>query len=229
LAKKSRTPPPPRRPVQAPQRRSSTSPQAPTDRRRLLLPILFGISGIILVFVVIGVLTLFNGGDSSEASAATALRAAGCTVQAAKASSRKHVTSLDAKIKYNTTPPSNGSHYFSPAIWDFYTTPANPIQVVHNAEHGRVILWWGNKVPSSTVDKLHAFYNESPNGMLGTPYPALGNKVAITAWTAPSGGTGEGHVAVCTTFDEDAFKKFRDAFRGKGPERFPVDSLAPGQ
>ena len=228
LAKKSRTPPPPRRPVQAPQRRSKT-PEVPAERRRLLLPILFGISGIILVFVVVGVLTLFNGGKSSDAAAATALRAAGCTVKVAAATSRKHVTSLSAKIKYNTTPPSNGSHYAAPAIWDFYTTPANPIQVVHNEEHGGVILWWGNKVPSSTVDRMHAFYNESQNGMLGTPYPALGNKVAITAWTAPSGGLGEGHVAVCTTFNEDAFKKFRDAFRGKGPERFPVDSLAPGQ
>jgi len=227
LAKKSRTPPPPRRPVQAPQRRSKT-PQAPTDRRRLVLPILFAVSGIVLVFVVIGVITLVNGGKSSDASAATALRAAGCTVQVADAKSRKHVTSLSTKIKYNTTPPSNGSHYFSPAIWDFYTEPANPIQVVHNEEHGGVILWWGNKVPSSTVDRMHAFYNESPNAMLGTPYPALGNKVAITAWTAPSGGMGEGPVATCSTFNEAAFKKFRDAYRGKGPERFPVDSLTPG-
>ena len=122
------------------------------------------------------------------------------------------------------TPPSNGSHYFSPAIWDFYTTAANPIQVVHNEEHGGVIIWWGDKVPQATVEKLHDFYNESPNGMLGTPYPKLGNKVAITAWTAPAGGTGEGRVAVCTAFNEDAFTAFRDAFRGKGPERFPVDT-----
>ena len=91
-----------------------------------------------------------------------------------------------------------------------------------------MIIWWGDKVPPATVDKLHAFYNESPNGMLGTPYPKLGNKVAITAWTAPDGGTGEGRIAICTAFDEDAFKTFRDAFRGKGPERFPLDTLTPG-
>ena len=76
---------------------------------------------------------------------------------------------------------------------------------------------------------MHAFYNESPNGMLGTPYPALGNKVAITAWTAPVGRHwARGTSPTCSTFNEAAFKKFRDAFRGKGPERFPVDSLTPG-
>ena len=156
------------------------------------------------------------------------MKAAGCTVQNVTATSRKHVTSLSAKVKYNTTPPSNGSHYFSPAIWDFYTEPAKPLQVVHNMEHGGVVIWWGDKVPSSTVERMRAFYNESPDGMVGTPLASLGNKVAITAWTAPAGGTGTGHAAVCTSFDEDAFATFRDAYRGEGPERFPVDQLRPG-
>jgi hypothetical protein len=156
------------------------------------------------------------------------MRAAGCTLKTAKATSRTHVTNFGAKIKYNTDPPSNGSHYFQPAVWDFYTTPADPIQVVHNEEHGGAILWWGNKVPASTVDQLRAFYHSSPNGVLGTPYAKLGSKVAITAWTAPSGGMGEGHAAVCPTFNEKAFKAFRDAYRGKGPERYPLDIETPG-
>ena len=64
--------------------------------------------------------------------------------------------------------------------------------------------------------------------MLGTPYAKLGSKVAITAWTAPSGEMGEGHAAVCPTFNEEAFAAFRDAYRGEGPERFPVDTQTPG-
>ena len=31
------------------------------------------------------------------------------------------------------------------------------------------MIWWGPKVPTSTVDQLEAFYRESPNSMLGTP------------------------------------------------------------
>jgi hypothetical protein len=195
-----------------------------------MMLVAFAGSGVVALIIVIAVIALAGGGGgSSSAEAEKAMSTAGCTLKTARATSRKHVSSLDAKIKYNTDPPSNGSHYYSPAVWDFYTAAtANPVQVVHNEEHGGVILWWGSKVPSSTVDALRAFYNESPNGMLGTPYPKLGSKVAITAWTAPSGGMGEGHAAVCPTFNEKAFTAFRDAYRGKGPERYPLDSETPG-
>ena len=189
---------------------------------------LFAASGVVALGVVIGVILVTRDGEPSNVAVATAMRTAGCTLKTARALSRQHVTSLDAKVKYNTDPPSSGSHYYQPAFWDFYTTPANPVQVVHNQEHGGVIMWWGSKVPQATVDKLHAFYNSSPNGMLGTPYASLGNKVALTAWTSPAGGLGHGHVAVCPTFDEKAFTAFRDAYRGKGPERYPLDTETPG-
>ena len=70
--------------------------------------------------------------------------------------------------------------------------------------------------------------------MLVTPHPRLGRRIALTAWTAPFTQAGErerigqGHVAICTRFDEEAFAAFRDAHRGKGPERIPVDENRPG-
>jgi len=196
-----------------------------------MLLVIFALSGVIGLAVVIGVIALTRGGGGSSTSpsgVAAEMRAAGCKFTTAKATSRQHVTSLSAKIKYNTTPPSNGSHYYSPAVWGFYTTPANPVQVVHNEEHGGVILWWGSKVPQSTIDQLRSFYDSSPNTMFGTPYPSLGKNVAITAWNAPPGGMGNGVVAVCPAFNEKAFTAFRDAYRGKGPERYPVNIQTPG-
>jgi hypothetical protein len=180
-----------------------------------------------MVAAVVALIYFTTGGASAGVTGA--MRDAGCTLKTVNATSRKHVTSLEAKIKYNTDPPSNGTHYYQTAIWDFYTTPAVPVQVVHNEEHGGVILWWGNKVPQSTVDELRTFYQSSPNGMLGTPYSKLGSKIALTAWTAPISGLGEGHLAVCPGFDEGAFSAFRDAYRGRGPERYPLDTLTPGQ
>jgi len=90
---------------------------------------------------------------------------------------------LTTKVKWSTFPPSGGSHYPLWAVWGFYTQPVNPRQVVHNLEHGGVVLWWGPKVPESTVSRLRAFYNQSPTGMFGTPLAGLGNKVAVSAWT----------------------------------------------
>jgi hypothetical protein len=229
VAKKTRTPAPPR-PVQAPQRRGKGGKKGqPTDTRSKWL--LIGACGVVALIAVAAVIAVTSRGSGSTASAAnvpTTMQAAGCTFKTVKATGRQHVTSLEQKIKYNTSPPSNGNHYYSPATWGFYASAANPIQVVHNEEHGGVIIWWGDKVPQATVDKLHDFYSSSPNGMLGTPYPKLGKKIALTAWTAPSGGLGQGHLAVCGSYNKKAFAAFRDAFRGKGPERYPLNTLTPG-
>jgi uncharacterized protein DUF3105 len=100
---------------------------------------------------------------------------------------------------------------------------------VHNLEHGGVTINWGSKISKAQINKIQRFYDESPNAMLAFPLPALGNKIALVAWTEkPNEPRGQNRIAKCPRFDEKAFKAFRDAFRGKGPERFPVDSLTPG-
>ena len=97
-----------------------------------------------------------------------------------------------------------------------------------------MIIWWGDEVPAVTVAKLRAFYDESPVAMFGTPYPRLGSKIALTAWTGnPAryyvhGYYGMGHIAICPGFDAKAFTAFRDAYRGKGPEGIPMSADEPG-
>ena len=39
---------------------------------------------------------------------------------------------------------------------------------------------------------------------------------------------GDGHFALCPGFNEKAFTTFRDAFRGKGPERFLLSQMVAG-
>ena len=68
-----------------------------------------------------------------------------------------------------------------------------------------MIVWWGDKVPADTVAKMREFYNSDPAGMLGTPYPKLGSKIAFTAWTGnpatyfKNGDYGEGRIAIPQT------------------------------
>jgi Protein of unknown function (DUF3105) len=179
------------------------------------------VAAIVIVAVVAVVLT--RGDDSSGSAltptAAAALSDAGCTYRRYPSEGRGHVSSLDASVKYKTFPPTSGTHYQYPLVWNRYSQSVPLVAEVHNLEHGGIIIQYGSKVPRATVDKLIAFYDSSPNAMLLAPLPKLGNKIAITAWT---------RLATCTRFDEAAFAAFRDAFRGKGPERFPVSSLTPG-
>jgi len=235
--KKSRTPQPPRRPVQAPKRRDTpptrSTQRAPTERRRWL--VLGGAGAAVVAIVVVLVVVFATGG--AGASVTKTLQAAGCSYQTFVNHDRHHVASLDAKIKYKTFPAVAGPHYQQPMPFGRYPTPVTEIQKVHNLEHGAVVIQYGNKVPSSTVDKLTQFYDSSPNGMLMAPLPKLGSKIALEAWTADlsklpagvsTGYQGEGRLAFCGSYDAKAFKTFRDAYRGKGPERFPMSALAPG-
>jgi hypothetical protein len=228
LAKKARTPRPP---VQAPKTRTGPGREGTSERNARLMMYALAGSGVVVLVGVIAFLALASGGGgggSDDKGVAQAMTAAGCTYKVVKGDTAgHHVTSLSAKIKYNTFPPSSGTHYYVPAVWDFYTDPVNPIQVVHNEEHGGVILWWGPKVPASTIEQLRRFYDEDPVSMLGTPIAGLGDKVAVTAWTSDSDGI-HGRVAICPRFDENAFTKFRDAFRGEGPEGIPEEANQPG-
>jgi hypothetical protein len=237
--KKPRTPTPPRR-VQAPQRRHDPKPGLDLGMRHRAL--LYGIAaaGIVILAVVVAVIAL-AGGSSTSKKVASAMTTAGCNFKTVNAYVPKgqgvHVSSLTKKFPWNTDPPSNGQHYPVWAVWGFYTDPINPRMVVHNEEHGGVILWWGTKVPQSTVSKLRAFYNEQPDGVFGTPYAKLGSKIAITAWTGNPADYGrnnyygQGHIAICPSYTnatEKAFAAFRSAYRGKGPEGIPLSADKPG-
>ena len=235
--KKPKTPPAPRK-VQAPKQRTDSSGGGLSNRTMLYVA-----AGIVVVaLVAAGGFFAFAGSSSSgDKHVASLMEAAGCNYKTVKAyvppGQGVHVNSLTKKFPWNTDPPSNGQHYPLWAVWGFYNQPVNPRMVVHNEEHGGVILWWGADVPASTVDQLRSFYNEQPDGTFGTPYAKLGSKVAISAWTGDpakytqNGYYGQGHLAICPRLDSatlTAFEAFRKAYRGKGPEGIPLSLDEPG-
>lgn len=203
--KKPRTPPAPRK-VQAPTKRTTPPGGLRKIGNRTWL-YLGGGAAVVILLVLIGVFALGAGGGTTEEQVSKLMTAANCNFRTVKAyvppGQGVHVNSLTKKFPWNTDPPSNGQHYPLWAVWGFYTQPINPRRVVHNEEHGGVVVWWGTKVPASTVAQLRDYYDEQPDGSFGTPYPKLGSKVAITAWTGdPSkygknGYFGQGHIAIC--------------------------------
>jgi hypothetical protein len=215
------------------------------------------IAALIVIAAAAGGFALASGGNSSSstsnsATGSSAVRAAmlaaHCTYKDVlplppkkdKTNYHADVPTLHTPMKglWSSFPPSGGAHYYQWALWGFYTDPVNPRQVVHNEEHGGVIIWWGTKVPASTVNQLQSFYQQQPVGVFGTPLTSiagksLGDKIALTAWTGNvadyyhNGYYGVGHVAICPNYNEHAFTVFRDAYRGKGPEGIPVSADQP--
>ena len=238
--KKPKTPPPPRgdqpRRVQAPQVRGTTrSPDELQARHRAILYAIAG-SGAVALIVVVLLIALGGAGTPSGKKVAKLMTAAGCTFSSNKIvvpNGKTHVASLTAKFPWTTSPPDGGPHYPLWAVWGFYTEPVNPRMVVHNEEHGGVILWWGTKTPSATVKQLRDFYNEQTTATFGTPYANFGSRIAITAWTGNAnsyqrnGDYGEGHIATCLKWNaatKKAFTAFRNTYRGHGPEGIPLSA-----
>jgi hypothetical protein len=216
--KKPRTPPPPRR-VQAPQRRVDAP--DPAARQRMIL---YGISGagIVALVVVVLIVALAGGGSNAKAAIKT-IRAQGCQYRKYPALPRTpHYSTLtpNPPPKWNSFPPTSGRHYYQPLPFGLYTEAVPEIRLVHNLEHGAVILQYGDKVSAAQVQQINAWYQKDANAIVVAPLPKLGNKVALTSWT---------NWTECGGFDEKAANAFRKAFRYHAPEQFPKSFLDPGQ
>jgi hypothetical protein len=231
MARKDRAPTPPKR-VQAPQQRRT--PQSPEAVRKQKL-IVYGIaaSGVLALGVVLLLVAFGGGGGGGDARAA--LEDAGCTLVnvpgVMNASDHSDVPTPSTKMTWNTDPPSNGKHYGTTIIFGAYNEPLQQQLLVHNYEHGGVGIQYGSEVSRETIQQLRDFYDNDPDGLVLAPYPSLGNKIALTSWTAKPqepGKKGTGHVAKCTKFDEKAFNAFLDAYGFDGPEPFPRNALQPG-
>ncbi|HET6643302.1 MAG TPA: DUF3105 domain-containing protein [Gaiellaceae bacterium] len=172
-------------------------------------------SGLAILGIVAAAFAFSGGGNGSGAQdAITALREAGCTYVSPSPQGRTHVSALPKGFKANSVPRSSGPHSPQTIIYGAYTDEVPELNAVHNLEHGAVILYYGPRVPASTVDSMVGFYNEDPDGLIVSKHPNLGGDVAFVSWA---------HVARCPKFEDDLAQKFVDEFAFKGPESCKSD------
>ena len=218
MAKKSRTPPPPR-PVQAPKRRVERR----RDGRGRLVYAVLGAIAVAAVAAVGIALAVRGGGTSGDA-------AAGCTTRHFPQQSRAHVARAAKGFTYNSFPPTSGPHHPIPAIWGVYEEPIPELTLIHNLEHGGIVVQYGDQVPQKTVNAILQWYNSDPKGVIVAPLPRLSTiqakppadaerKVYVTAWQ---------NLMTCQGFDAGAFSSFRKGHRYNGPEKFPPTYYLPG-
>jgi Protein of unknown function (DUF3105) len=188
------------------------------------------IAAVVIAAGAVGIAMAFRGGSGAEANGVDGP----CVRQTFPPQGRQHVQELGKNFTYNSFTPTSGPHYPVPAVYNIYDQPVPEIRLVHNLEHGAIVVQYGSKVPRSVIQQIADWYAKSPLGMIvaplptaqsdlhSTPTPGADKKIFVTAWT---------HLASCSTFDEDAFSRFRDDYRGpKGdnPEKYPLSELQPG-
>ena len=201
--------------------------------------------GFVLVLAVLAVLVfVLAGGDDSSGSVdpdvlpsggsvpeqkdfdlTKAAAAAGCELRDVKASgSFDHTTDPNERVKYNSNPPTSGRHYVIPADDGAYSTAPTDEQLVHELEHGRVIIWFKPTLPADTRADLKALFDEDTYQMVLVPRAKMPYQVAASAWNGTPEPSGLGRLITCNTVEPglwDALRSFRDEHRSNGPEPVP--------
>ena len=180
----------------------------------------------------------FSGDDAGATAASGA-----CEIQTLEAQGQGHVERLPRDFEPTSYPRVTGPHSGQTAIYGEYDEPVPELNVVHNLEHGAVVVRWGPGISEETENAIRSWYRTDARGLIIAPLPEneqseeLRGKITLAAWVAtlededdPSSEIvkQEGKLAVCSEFDEEAFDSFVDDYRVKGPERFELDQLQPG-
>jgi hypothetical protein len=185
-------------------RRAGTSGGAGLDWR------VVAIAGAILVAVVIVVLAvLLSGGDSNFQG----------VIQPDEG--RNHVA-VGQFPTYQSVPATSGNHWSSaspgpacPMSWGVYTTAVLEPCVVHNLEHGGIVIWYRSTLPADQVAKLTSFVDAQLTGAqfkyVLSPWTGkdFGHPIAVTAWR---------WLLYLDSADTDGIRTFAGLHYGKSPE-----------
>ena len=132
-------------------------------------------------------------------------------------------------MTYNSFPPSSGPHYQQPAPWGIYEDPIKQTILVHNLEHGGIVVQYGD-VGEETVKDIQSFYQDDPNGARRRAVPEAreedrADRVERARVRAQPERAGPGRCRKrprhdLHEWDANAAEKFRDERRNKAGERY---------
>jgi uncharacterized protein DUF3105 len=162
--------------------------------------------------------------DQKTSDLSAAMKAAGCKLTTEKSDSREHTTDIKQAVKYRTNPPTDGKHYFQPAKDGAYDNPPPDQQLVHNLEHGRVVVWFKRSLPKNARANIKAFFDEDTFQMVLAPRQNMPYQIAASAWNRDPTPNGTGRLMSCARYTPavfDALRAFREANRSNGPEPVP--------
>jgi hypothetical protein len=180
---------------------------------------LLAIGGVLLAGVLVVVLVLLLGSGSNP-NAGVAQADDGATHITDGATCRENPTSCGvSENPYSSLPATSGPHWGQVANWGVYTTPANESQLIHNLEHGGIVIWYDPSLDAASVDTLVRYVEtQTASGVSGrykfilTPWGGadpLGSPVVATAWR---------YTLELETADTGVIGEFARARYGRSPE-----------
>lgn len=178
---------------------------------------------VVAVALAVGLGILFErrGGEAQvPTDVGVSAGAANCSdLETAEALGRDHINEDDG-VDYNTDPPTSGPHLETPAQPTFYgaNQEVDPKSLVHNHEHGQIVIWYSPDAPEAVTDDLQAIQQQQESATVAAPYDGIEApyNFALTAWvTDPEP---QGVIQRCEQVSQEVVDDFRRSHQGFGPE-----------
>lgn len=137
---------------------------------------------------------------------------AGCgQIQRPQDQGRDHIQPGAPHDRYSSTPPTSGPHYGTPASAGFYSSALPPEQVVHNLEHGQIVIWYKPDASQETIDDIEQLVQQEPQATVAVPFEDVQGSATfvLSAW---------GAMQSCVRVSQEVVDDFRRQFQGKSPE-----------
>jgi hypothetical protein len=136
--------------------------------------------------------------------------------QAVAIQGRDHIQLGQSHPPYNSDPPTSGWHYDQPVPAGFYDEPLADEKLVHNLEHGHVVISYDcSKL--TDCDSVKAELRGLVDRFQGWKIVAVARDnadapIALTAW---------GRIDKLNAYDENRIVAFINYWRDRGPEATP--------
>ena len=121
---------------------------------------------------------------------------------------------------YKSEPPAIGPHNPVPEEDKLFSSAPQTERLVHDLEHGRVIVWVRPDASQELLGQIKAFYDEDPYHVIVAPRKEIKEAVDASAWV----GEDSGHILRCPKPSDqmwDALRAFKEKYRDKAPEFVP--------
>ena len=140
------------------------------------------VGGILLLGAVVLVIVLLFGGGGESNKIGTRMPDEGAG----------HVPQTTVPT-YRSVPATSGQHWnlgdgVAPMNWGVYTSPVPEPAVVHNLEHGGIVIWYQDTATDDDIQKLTQFTQQAQQStnfkVLLSPWDGqdFGHPIAVTAW-----------------------------------------------
>jgi hypothetical protein len=132
-----------------------------------------------------------------------------------------HISVGQPHDPYNSDPPTSGPHYDQPVQAGFYDEAPQDEYLVHNLEHGHIIISYNctglsDEACTDLKDDIRGVMGRAGvSAVTGTlklvavPRPTMENVITLTSW---------GHLQRLEAFDANAILTFIRAYRDEAPE-----------